>query len=59
MKKEAEKYEREGDEYYIGAASSILDPQENEEWIKMCQEAFKKEEVHYDPFPSASAPMSE
>lgn len=51
MKKEAEKYEREGDEYYIGAASSILDPQENEEWIKMCQEAFKKEEVHYDPFP--------
>ncbi|MGN0350642.1 MAG: DegV family protein [Roseburia sp.] len=49
MQKRAEKMKKDGAKIRVGVAGSFLIKEEDQEWMEMVQEAFKGEEIHYDP----------
>lgn len=49
MRKKADAFHENGVRIRVGAAGSFVSREEHQEWLEMVREAFKGEEINYDP----------
>lgn len=49
MKKCADEFHKNGNEFYVGVAGSFGKREEHQEWMEMAREVFDGEDIRYDP----------